>query len=251
VTRASLLKASLGRVALLAATLTTAACTIQETPPPTPTGPSEFAISLSIAADPDLIPRDGSSKSSITVTAKDPQGAPVRLQLRLDMAVNNVLQDFGSLSKRTLFTNSDGHDTAVYTAPPEPPPGASAVTDRITIVVTPVGTNAQGAKYTKTTADIRLVPKVITTPGAPVAFFTYAPSTGIKKDTEVRFNASGSYPMPGSRIVNYAWDWGDGTTGAGAADEHDWAGAGAYPVTLTVTDDHGQSASTTQMITVG
>ena len=55
-------------------------------------------------------------------------------------------------------------------------------------------------------------------------------------------------------IVNYAWDWGDGTTdnfNASPAEDHDWAGAGSYSVTLTVTDDLGQRASTTQLITVG
>ena len=47
---------------------------------------------------------------------------------------------------------------------------------------------------------------------------------------------------------------GDGTTdnfNASPSEDHDWAGAGAYSVTLTVTDDLGQRASTTQIITVG
>jgi len=236
-----------------AATCALAACTVHETPAPALTGPSEFATSVTISAVPDLVMRDGVSQSTIVVTAKDPLGAPIRsLQLRLDMMVNGAMQDFGSLSARTLFTNSDGRATAIYTAPPAPALGASAVTDRITMVVTPVGINAQAAQYT--TADIRLVLPITSTPGAPVAFFTYAPSTGITTATDVAFNASGSYPVNGSRIVNYAWDWGDGTNdnfNASAAEDHDWAGAGTYSVTLTVTDDLGQRASTTQLITVG
>ena len=72
-------------------------------------------------AVPDMVMRDGVSQSTIVVTAKDPQGAPIRsLQMRLDMLVNGVVQDFGSLSTRTLFTNSDGRATAIYTAPPAP-----------------------------------------------------------------------------------------------------------------------------------
>lgn len=236
-----------------AATCALAACTVHETPAPGLTGPSEFATSVTIAAVPDLVMRDGVSQSTIVITAKDAQGAPLRsLQLRLDMQVNGALQDFGTLSARTLFTNSDGRATAIYTAPPAPGLGVSTVTDRITVVVTPVGSNAQAAQYT--TAEIRLVLPITTTPGAPVAFFTYSPASGITTATEVAFNAGGSYPVNGSRIVNYAWDWGDGTTdnfNASAAEDHDWVGAGSYSVTLTVTDDLGQRASTTQLITVG
>jgi PKD repeat protein len=237
----------------LAAACGLAACTVHETPTPGLTGPSEFATSVTIVAVPDLVMRDGVSQATIVVTAKDPVGAPIRsLQLRLDMLVNGVMQDFGTLSTRTLFTNSDGRATAIYTAPPAPGLGVSAVTDRITVVVTPIGNNAQAAQYT--TADIRLVIPTTSTPGAPVAFFTYAPATGITTATNVAFNASGSYPITGSRIVNYAWDWGDGTNdnfNTSASEDHDWAGAGNYSVTLTVTDDLGQRASTTQLITVG
>lgn len=241
------------RLSILAAACGFAACTVHETPSPGLTGPSEFATSVTIVAVPDLVMRDGVSQATIVVTAKDSVGAPIRsLQLRLDMVVNGVMQDFGTLSTRTLFTNSDGRATAIYTAPPAPGAGVSTVTDRITMLVTPVGNNAQAAQYT--TADIRLVIPIISTPGAPVAFFTYAPSTGITTATNVAFNASGSYPVIGSRIVNYAWDWGDGTNdnfNTSAAEDHDWAGAGSYSVTLTVTDDLGQRASTTQLITVG
>lgn len=241
------------RLSILAAACGVAACTVHETPAPGLTGPSEFATSVTIVAVPDLVMRDGVSQATIVVTAKDSVGAPIRsLQLRLDMLVNGVMQDFGTLSTRTLFTNSDGRATAIYTAPPAPGAGVSTVTDRITMVVTPVGNNAQAAQHT--TADIRLVIPIISTPGAPIAFFTYAPSTGITTATNVAFNASGSYPVTGSRIVNYAWDWGDGTNdnfNASASEDHDWAGAGSYSVTLTVTDDLGQRASTTQLITVG
>src|SRR5215203_4634994 len=236
------------RPSFVALAILTTACTIKETPAPSLTGPSEYATSVALSTVPDLIMRDGRAQSTIVVTANDPLGAPIpSLQLRLDMAVNGALQDFGALSTRTLFTDANGRATATYTAPPAPTFGASIVTDRVTFVVTPVGSNAQNAKYTS--ADVRLVLPTTTIPGAPVAFFTYAPSTGITTSTLVLFNASASYPVTGSRIVNYAWDWGDGTTdnfNANAAEDHDWAGAGSYSVTLTVTDDLGQRASTTQ-----
>jgi hypothetical protein len=234
------------------AALIAAGCTIQETPTPALMGPSEYAISVVIEALPDLLTRDGASNSTIVITARDPEGDPIRgLQLRLDMIVNGRQQDFGMLSTRTVFTNADGRATAIYTAPPAPPTGASTVSDRVAVSASTVGTNQQNAKTQ--VVEIRLVMPVVNTPGAPVAFFTYAPGAGITPATNVAFNASGSYPVTGSRIVNYAWDWGDGTTdpiNASPQEDHDWAGAGLYAVTLTVTDDLGQRASSTQLITV-
>jgi PKD repeat protein len=233
--------------------LLSGACTIKETPAPPLTGPSEYALSITVTASPDLLTRNGASRSDVTVTARNWRGEPVTgLQIRLDMVVDGQVQDFGSLSTRTLFTGGDGRAVATYTAPPAPPTGASAITDRVAILASSVGTNAQDVKAQA--AEIRLVLPFVNVPGAPMAFFNFAPTTGITTATSVIFNASGSYPVAGSRIVNYAWDWGDGTTdffNAGPNEDHDWAGPGTYAVTLTVTDDLGLSASTTRMITVG
>ena len=141
-------------------------------------GPSEFATSVSLTAMPDLIMRDGASQSTIVVTANDPQGAPIRsLQMRLDMLVNGAVQDFGTLSTRTLFTGADGRATAhlhrsagARVGALASSPTASRSSSRRS------GRTAQDA--THTTADIRLVPPITTDrPDAPVAFFTYAPST--------------------------------------------------------------------------
>lgn len=254
--KTSIRKISTLRAAAVVAVTFAAACTIKDTPNPGITGPSEFGLSLTLAAVPDLLTRDGASQSVIVVTAIDATGAPARSQqLRLDMGVGGVEQDFGALSTKTLFTNAEGRATATYTAPPAL---AAAVSNYVTIRVSPVGTNQQNTGNSVmgqfASVDIRLVSPNTTTPGSPVAFFTFAPTTGITTTTNVAFNGSGSYPVAGSRIVNYAWDWGDGTNdlfNSSANEDHDWAGAGTYSVTLTVTDDLGQRASTTKVITVG
>jgi PKD repeat protein len=79
----------------------------------------------------------------------------------------------------------------------------------------------------------------------PTAAFTSS-SSGLT----ATFDGRGSGDGDGT-IASYSWDFGDGTPPAsGAQPEHDYAEAGTYPVTLTVTDDDGAPGSVTQPVTV-
>ncbi len=60
------------------------------------------------------------------------------------------------------------------------------------------------------------------------------------------FDGSGSTDDQG--IVSYSWSFGDGGTGSGAAPTHTYAATGRYPVTLTVTDNAGQTAAQTRSV---
>lgn len=63
------------------------------------------------------------------------------------------------------------------------------------------------------------------------------------------FNASGSTDPDGT-IASYAWDFGDGSTGAGVTVRHFYGSAGTKSVKLTVTDNLGATASLTKAVTV-
>jgi PKD repeat protein len=54
------------------------------------------------------------------------------------------------------------------------------------------------------------------------------------------FDGTASVDPDGS-VVSYAWDFGDGITGTGSVVPHEYATAGTYSWTLTVTDDDGAS----------
>lgn len=59
------------------------------------------------------------------------------------------------------------------------------------------------------------------------------------------FDGSGSYDSDGT-IVNYEWDFGDGTSGTGVNPIHTYMLAGVYTVILTITDNNGaQDTDTT------
>ncbi|MER5884035.1 S8 family serine peptidase [Streptomyces sp. NPDC001941] len=84
-------------------------------------------------------------------------------------------------------------------------------------------------------------------PGKPVADFTAQCSTSA---LDCSFDGSASKDPDGS-ISGYAWDFGDGSTGKDAKTSHTYAKAGTYTVKLTVTDDAGNTGTTSKQVTAG
>ncbi|MBO1031371.1 PKD domain-containing protein, partial [Tessaracoccus sp. SD287] len=83
------------------------------------------------------------------------------------------------------------------------------------------------------------------TPNAtPVAQFTT-----VTDDLTATFDGSASSDSDGT-IATYSWNFGDGSTGTGAKPEHTYALPGTYPVSLTVTDDRGATATTEAPVVV-
>jgi PKD repeat protein len=83
----------------------------------------------------------------------------------------------------------------------------------------------------------------------PNVAFQHSPEEPAVNET-VQFDATLSNDIDGS-IVDYEWDFGDGSTGHGPTPIHTYEDPGSYTVTLTITDDKDATNTTRSEITVG
>ena len=105
-----------------------------------------------------------------------------------------------------------------------------------------------GGKSASTTQSVTVTTSTAT---LPVPSFTFSPAQPAIGQA-VFFNGSTSTAAPGHTIASYSWTFGDGSTGTGATITHTYTTAGSYAVQLTVTDDLGQSVtSSAQTVTPG
>jgi PKD repeat protein len=224
---------------VLVASLWAVGCALDDADVPGLTGPSDFGLSVTSTATPDLLSRDGVSQSVITLTVRDDSGRPVAGQ-RLTLATTPVE---ARLSVREVVTDASGQATFTVTAPP-----VGAISgNTVTIFATPVGTVSGGA--VARTIELRLSGAANTTPPTPA--FTITP-TSPELNIPARFDASTTQDegTPCLDACSYSWDFGDGSTAGGRVVTHVFTAARTYTVTLNVTDAAGTVASRAQSVTV-
>jgi len=88
---------------------------------------------------------------------------------------------------------------------------------------------------------------IIEEPIAPIANFSYMPSSPTTQDTIHFYDES--YDLDGY-IINYTWNFGDGSYSYEKNPVHSYANDGIYNVTLIVKDDDGAMANITKQIVV-
>jgi len=112
---------------------------------------------------------------------------------------------------------------------------APSVTGAFTVVVEAVDTTGAGLGV----SDSLTLNASDAVNQAPVASFTSSTD-----NLTVNFDGTGSSdPDSAPQALSYVWDFGDGSSGTGAAPSHTYAAAGNYTVTLTVSD--GQDSTST------
>lgn len=122
----------------------------------------------------------------------------------------------------------------------------------VTIAVTPIDSGdflnelARGV-------DIQLVPQGVILPTNPglVAAFTVTPASPQAFSTAA-FDASTTTNNGTACLTacNYAWNFGDGTSGSGMVTSHEYRTVGALQVSLTVTDSRGAQNTAVRTVTV-
>jgi len=142
-----------------------------------------------------------------------------------DAGISNWLWDFGDGASGSGETTSH-----TYTA-------AGEYTATLTV--------SDGEFSDSATAVISVAPEN----RAPIAGFSVSPTDGIDTETSVSFDASASSDPDGDSL-QYAWDFGDGSTASGMTASHTFGSAGSYTVTLEVNDGDGGVDSTSQFLSV-
>jgi chitodextrinase len=230
-------------VVLALATLVAAAgCTVKKTEAPPVSGPSELALSLQLQASPDTLSQDGTSASTLRINARNANGqAPPPLDLRVDISINGVIQDFGRLSTKQVSTDSSGHAELTYTAP-RSVDGIDRGTV-VTLLVTPIDGDF-GSSLTRQ-VNIRLVPPGVISPPA-----TDGPDFTIEPDSAPILSPVTVTAESDAAVARYSWSFGDGGTASGLTATHTYHRSGSFAITLTVTYSTGGTASTTKLVEI-
>jgi PKD repeat protein len=161
------------------------------------------------------IPPPTAAFTANTTSGHDPLSVQFTNQ-STGMAITGILWNFGdggsSISSNPVHTyTSDG-----------------------TFTVTLTVTNAGGSNMSTETNYITVVPNA-----PPAASFTGSPTSGSYPLT-VSFHDTSS----GSNIYSWLWNFGDGNTSTQQNPAHVYSGVGVYTVSLTVTNDGGNSTAT-------
>ncbi len=230
-------------LAVAVAALLTSACSLAKQEMPALSGPSGLGLSITLAASPDTLPRDGSSQSVITLTARDPNSRPVVGQ-RLTLTLGLGSPAGASISQDEVTTDANGQATFSVNAPT-----AGSTGNTILVIATPVGNNADNARSRQ--LSITVSPA---NTGAPTARFTFTP-TSPEVNQVVTFDALvAATPTLDEGVAcntcTFTWSFGDGGTASGSLVRRSFANAGTYVVILTATDSLGNASTTQQTVTV-
>ena len=226
--------------AVVAAAGLAAGCGLDKQTAPSFIGPSGYGLSLSMSASPDILRRDGVSRSTITVTARDPQGEPLNGQ-RFLLQSSIGTGPGGNLSAEEVVTGSDGRARFEFVAPTE-----DVSTDEVTIIARAFGEDFANGREASVVVGLF-------GPADPVPSFTLSPSAPAPGQL-ARFDASATTVdgVACGSSCTYRWEFNDEATLEGQVVEYAFENDGFYNVALTAYSlKHNTQKKVTQRIKVG
>jgi hypothetical protein len=190
-----------------------------------------------MSATPDSVIQDGSaqSQSTITVSTIDPSGQSVARDVQL------TLQGPGRLSATAVHTPG----SVVY-IPPSSVSGTPSVVTILGNIIDTTGASSASGPLAAPQISLTIRPATAVASTAPFAR-ALASSNAPATQQPVVFDGTASCgtqliagACPGtSALTGFTWDFGDGTIASGPVVSHTFKAAGAFVVTLTVTNDKG------------
>jgi PKD repeat protein len=175
-------------------------------------------------------------------------GAPVSPALSITGTPSSGHSPEGStvtLGSQVIAPNASGTVQYAWTATKNGQPFATGSASTFSFTPDDAGTYLVSLTVTSPSGATATDSHILTVDNLPPSV-TVANSFSGRAEWQVQFAAQGTDPGPfDAANLMYAWNFGDGTTGAGAAPTHTYANPGTYSVTVTVTDPHGATASAT------
>lgn len=243
--------------AVAMAAVLASACGLDKQTQPSLIGPAQTGLAINLTASPDSLPRDGSSQSVVTVTARDAQGRAIAGQ-RLSVTLGPNAPQGAIVSTSEIVTNSNGQASFTVQAPV-----ANSFGD-ITVFATPVGSDA--ANTTTRIVSIRALPQNNAAPQFSAIPFlvTCAGVTPCITNPEigevVTFDGS-CHPADCSssgvtdegspcNSCTFTWNFGGDGTASGQIVTHAFGVAGTFVVTESVRDAGGTVSVAQRSVTV-
>jgi hypothetical protein len=240
----------------------------QPPPPPPQTTPGVYADPIRLPPDPRpgtysvyvLGQSSPSSKSSATTTfnVQSTTGVPPQASFvywPLNPSINRVVsfdassstpEGYNDVITRYEWDFGDGTQKYVTTGNPADPTASHVYTQATQYIVTLNVTDSEALWCTTSK------PITIGLGYGPTANFTWAPETGMLNQS-ITFDASNSRPGDYSTLVNYMWNFSDGTgifNVSTPQTTHIFAQPGNYTVMLAVLDSVNRTASTSATVQI-
>jgi len=223
--------------------VTLGACTVSKDSAPSLAGPSGFGVSFTMAANPAVLPRDGSTQTTITIVARDESGQP-KANVPLDVSVSPSIP----VVALDAQTRSDGSARFLVTAPR--PEIVAPQDNNVVLWVLPQG-EAIGNDFQNARAQsVRVNLSGARNATYPNPTFTISPEAPIAP-AYVVFDASGTTDE-GVQCFSctFSWATSHGYVASGVVAAFPFTLPGTYAVSLTVTDITGTVNSTARSVEI-